>query len=69
MTSPCEVAFIQDLQDIAGMASCVQMAGSFCLGSLVAVPALLSEHLGAGYMLCAPWRSLSRCLVDLPTRS
>eukprot|EP00434_Breviolum_minutum_P034003 symbB.v1.2.030092.t2/scaffold3348.1/size58710/2 len=46
------VEFLQDLEDIAGMASCVQAAGTFSLASLLSLPALLAEKYGAGSMLC-----------------
>lgn len=46
------IDFLQDLEDIAGMASSVQTAGVFSMASLFALPALLSEKQGPGGMLC-----------------
>lgn len=46
------IGFLQDLDDIAGVASSVQTAGVFSMASIFALPALLSEKQGPGGMLC-----------------
>eukprot|EP00438_Fugacium_kawagutii_P024847 Skav233729 [mRNA] locus=scaffold2225:99712:101160:+ [translate_table: standard] len=53
MSAFANIEFLQDLEDIAGMAGCVQTAGVFALASLFSLPALLwPPQNGPGHMLC-----------------
>mmetsp|Transcript_45312 Transcript_45312/g.107679 ORF Transcript_45312/g.107679 Transcript_45312/m.107679 type:complete len:489 (-) Transcript_45312:81-1547(-) len=51
MNLAVNVEFLQDLDDIAGMASCVQSTGAYVIASLLSLPGLAAASVGAGPML------------------